>query len=111
MKSIVPKICKVDGCEKPSHAYNLCPMHYRRLLHGENNDTQSEVPIKRACSVDNCTRRYNAKGLCVKHYRKEYFKTHKRPSEYTCWLEMKQRCLNKDNPRYDNYGGRGIKVC
>ena len=24
---------------------------------------------------------------------------------------MKQRCNNSNNPRYDRYGGRGIKVC
>jgi len=27
------------------------------------------------------------------------------------WSSMKQRCLNKKNPAYCNYGGRGIKVC
>ena len=24
---------------------------------------------------------------------------------------MKQRCYNKNAPNYDNYGGRGIKIC
>lgn len=24
---------------------------------------------------------------------------------------MRQRCLNKNNPAYPNYGGRGIKIC
>lgn len=27
------------------------------------------------------------------------------------FLSMKQRCYNKDNYEYDNYGGRGIKIC
>ena len=31
--------------------------------------------------------------------------------EYNIWAIMKQRCLNKNNPKYKNYGGRGIKVC
>ena len=30
---------------------------------------------------------------------------------YSCWCEMKKRCYNKNNKRYNNYGGRGIKVC
>lgn len=30
---------------------------------------------------------------------------------HNIWTNMKQRCLNKDNPAYGNYGGRGIKVC
>lgn len=29
---------------------------------------------------------------------------------YYSWLCMKQRCLNPKDPRYKDYGGRGIKV-
>ena len=27
------------------------------------------------------------------------------------WATMKQRCTNPQNPKYKNYGGRGIKIC
>ena len=30
---------------------------------------------------------------------------------YQTWAGMKQRCYNINNPKYENYGGRGIKVC
>lgn len=30
---------------------------------------------------------------------------------YRSWQDMKQRCLNKHNMHYRNYGGRGITVC
>lgn len=30
---------------------------------------------------------------------------------YIRWLNMRQRCLNKNNPNYHIYGGRGIKIC
>lgn len=30
---------------------------------------------------------------------------------YTIWRSMKQRCYNKNNIRYNDYGGRGIAVC
>jgi hypothetical protein len=30
---------------------------------------------------------------------------------YKSWDSMKQRCCNKNNPRYSDYGGRGIKIC
>lgn len=30
---------------------------------------------------------------------------------YVSWKGMKQRCLNTNNPKYLDYGGRGIKVC
>jgi len=31
--------------------------------------------------------------------------------EHISWKGMKQRCLNKNNPAYNRYGGRGIKIC
>jgi hypothetical protein len=30
---------------------------------------------------------------------------------YRIWIEMKQRCYNKSNKRYKQYGARGIRVC
>ncbi len=34
-----------------------------------------------------------------------------RTPEYRTWQSIKERCYNKNNIRYDDYGGRGIKVC
>lgn len=30
---------------------------------------------------------------------------------YVSWRSMRQRCLNKNNTAYHNYGGRGITIC
>lgn len=30
---------------------------------------------------------------------------------HSIWCGMKNRCLNKNNRNYHNYGGRGIKIC
>lgn len=30
---------------------------------------------------------------------------------YQTYQDMKQRCLNPNNPRYHRYGGRGITIC
>lgn len=30
---------------------------------------------------------------------------------YNVWVNMRQRCNNTENPRYVDYGGRGIRVC
>lgn len=32
-------------------------------------------------------------------------------SEYVAWQHMKQRCYNSSDPKYKDYGARGIKVC
>lgn len=31
--------------------------------------------------------------------------------EYTSWVKMRGRCLNHNDDRYHQYGGRGIKIC
>lgn len=33
------------------------------------------------------------------------------PSVYGVWKNMKQRCMNPNNPAYHRYGGAGIKLC
>lgn len=35
----------------------------------------------------------------------------KRTPTYTAWGNMIQRCCNPKNPRFKDYGGRGITVC
>ena|SRR3990167_2056999 len=40
------------------------------------------------------------------HARKNGFRT----GTYNSWHSMKQRCYNKPNPYFHNYGGRGITV-
>lgn len=35
----------------------------------------------------------------------------KRTPTYNSWGCMKGRCLNPNHPKYDTYGGRGIKIC
>ena len=35
----------------------------------------------------------------------------KRAPIYGIWANIKQRCLNPNNPRYADYGGRGITLC
>jgi hypothetical protein len=35
----------------------------------------------------------------------------KKTIEYSSWAHMKSRCLNKNHKQYNDYGGRGIKVC
>ncbi len=41
------------------------------------------------------------------------FKTHglTKTPEYKSWTGIKERCYNKNNSRYADWGGRGIKMC
>jgi len=43
----------------------------------------------------------------------ERFRTHGKSQapEYNIWSHIHRRCGNKNNPRWSDYGGRGITVC
>lgn len=48
---------------------------------------------------------------CLK-YKNPYFTHHKsRDAIYQVWKRMRQRCSKPSDKNYQNYGGRGIKVC
>ena len=32
-------------------------------------------------------------------------------TEYKTWTVIRSRCLRPDDPRWEDYGGRGIKIC
>ena len=46
-------------------------------------------------------------------HKKIPYKTHGKRYErlYGVWAGMKNRCLNPNEPKYKNYGARGIRVC
>jgi hypothetical protein len=58
------------------------------------------------CSIEDCNNRIHGKGLCGKHYIAKY-----RGSQRNAYYAMKNRCYNKNHPRFKDYGARGIRVC
>ena len=67
-------------------------------------------------------KRYFIKGFCFAHYQKNrtygdpHYKRNERHGmyytlEHKTWRRMKERCYDKNNASYINYGGRGITVC
>lgn len=52
-------------------------------------------------------------GCLTKEVASKFWKKHGMTKKriYNCWHGMKQRCLNKNNPGFKHYGGRGISIC
>lgn len=76
------------------------------------------------CSAPECIQRVLARGLCRPHYDRAWrngalgehprqVAVHHRvnTAEWRSWSKLKARCLNPRNPKYPEYGGRGITVC
>ena len=63
--------------------------------------------------VKNFRSLFRGKTLRCKSCKSILAKTHGETKTrlYSIWQNMKRRCYNKNNPRYKDYGGRGIRVC
>lgn len=55
-----------------------------------------------------CLRLERLRNHEIKH---GHSRLHNWSTTYRSWTAIKTRCLNKNNPAYSSYGGRGIKVC
>lgn len=82
-----PPACFVEDCQKTSMRRNLCGLHREQA---------------------------RSLGLELKYttVRKDTT-THglSRSRTYKSFIAMKTRCNNPNTPYYENYGGRGIKIC
>lgn len=61
-------------------------------------------------------RNTNSCGCILKNMLKDRNKSNiihglSRTSEYRTWNGLLNRCLNKNNPSFSDYGGRGIDIC
>lgn len=83
--------------------------------------------MKKKCTIEGCDKPHKAKGYCNTHY--TIFKRTGSPfsslrprtkhdltdplmkASWNSYQNMIQRCTNKNNPRFKDYGGRGILIC
>ncbi len=40
-----------------------------------------------------------------------HYRDNRHSPTYSSWANMKKRCVSSNYPRYEDYGGRGIRVC
>lgn len=87
------RTCSVDGCEKTAAAKGMCTMHYKRMRkHGDPHHITQKTPPSQ------------------KRHGNSWINGRATP-EYSAWSSMKFRCQNPRATNYDDYGGRGIRVC
>lgn len=110
---------------KETYKHNLCGIRFGRLIaisiSGYRNgamwlckcDCGKYKIIKATSLIRNisqscgCLQKERAGNYQFKHGQ---CRRHSVSGSYKSWNGMISRCENKDNPRYPDYGGRGIKV-
>ena len=68
---------------------------------------RADALISGATKSCGCIKKEQDKTNLTTNHRHKMSGTH----IYETWQDMKRRCYNKQNARYDRYGGRGITVC
>ena len=114
--------CKIENCEKYVHGNDYCLNHYRmNKWHGDPLYVENRTA--RLCEVEGCENIHRGNGYCSKHYARfskhgdvnvtERIIGHDVASHelYFSFKSIFHRCNNPKNPKYKDYGGRGIKVC
>ena len=67
-----------------------------------SGDTSSCGCYRRECELKNLEK---CRGIVQKKHGRSNTRI------YQIWADMKDRCNNRNNKAFKNYGGRGIKVC
>lgn len=96
-------VIKMSGQNKNGHALWLCKCDCgnERSFFGSN--LRDGKTLSCGCYRDEKNSENNSTHGCARPGRVM--------SEYLSWQQMKSRCTNPNNPAYDRYGGRGIKIC
>lgn len=66
--------------------------------------------LEQLCYIDHLTTGRSTQCKACR-YLDQRTSAYSNKAEYSSWNHMKQRCLNMNNDRYDQYGGRGITIC
>ncbi len=95
---------KIKNCTKCNNEYPAT-IEYFSLAKCNRNGLSSWC---RECDRKRCRKWYQQHSKEIKEYHKEYRQTLNGCLQ-NIFTNIKQRCNNSDNPRYKDYGGRGIK--
>ena len=112
---------KSCGCK---HMIDLTGQRFGRLVALEHAGNCSIGNALWRCQCD-CGNEVVVRGISLRKgettscgcYRSEYWREQmtKHGECYsrlaTIWYGIRERCLNPNTPSYENYGGRGIKIC
>ena len=94
------------------------PLLLRSKLSGRNIVREEEVAhvllVCQCCGKEYQTNKPNRSKYCNRTCaQRSIAKTHGKTGSkiHIAWSDMKDRCVNPNNRKYYNYGGRGITVC
>lgn len=113
-------MAKMSSSKHAKHFNDITGMRFGRLVAIEfcksTNKWVCQCDCSNVTSVASGSLRFGITKSCGCLYREMVKKAPLKhglshSGEYRTWLCMRQRCYNKNDGRYRDYGGRGIRVC
>lgn len=100
-----PRICSIEGCDKPAYKRGMCNAHYIRWRrHGDAlAGGKPRAPRGASCSIEGCDAPVKAIGYCAKHHQRWLVHGDARGGKGTHWGEP-ERFLNEVILPYDGDG-------
>lgn len=98
------RACKLDWCDRPSHAKGWCHGHYRRNRLGTDMGKPFQAQMARGdgCSEQGCDRPHGAMGWCGMHYLRSLRAANmgkpvraKNPGEWGAWFTRPNGYVNR----------------
>lgn len=96
-------VVRYEGLSKHNAALWLCECECGRKVIANSNNLRTGH--SRSCG---CARKEHS-GAWLRKHNTVHGQAHTRL--YQIWAAMKKRCLNPNDTRYKDYGGRGIRIC
>ena len=121
------KKCSIEGCCRTAYGKGLCRIHLYHYNKYGDATFYAHKKEKTICKASGCKAFASSKGYCSKHWARirrhgssGYASLSKDShtgvsitykAEFNSYRSMRARCYSRAHECYDNYGGRGIKVC
>ncbi len=102
-------VIRFHESRRPPNGHGMVPYWWCRCSCGNELAVAGQAIREGRSSSCGCQTGANISAGVIRHG--HCSRKGKRTAEYTAWASMRDRCHNRNNKRYADWGGRGITIC